>query len=211
MRGLVLSAADLDGSPLLLVDARLASADSSVVLEYGQDTHSTGVPQSNYRVSVSGTLEAMSEVPALGRYIARFANRHQLDPAGMQDGGVALYHLQVGSVQVLEHETAARRLHGSEYRLDYGDAPDHTQREWDNLAHQNYQHLDINEQLATAILGMPRGRWLLTGIDPEGMDFRLGEVFCRLPFPEITTTQKAMGMAIKHYLAEARRRLNIRR
>ncbi|MEE4186683.1 MAG: hypothetical protein V2J12_13025 [Gammaproteobacteria bacterium] len=208
-RGLVLSAADLCGSPLLVVGAELAGAAAEVVLDYGPDSQSVGAPQSDYSVKLQGSLTPMTEVPALGRYIARFASRHRLEPGAMQDGGGALYQLQVSAAELCPSEGDSIGLETTEYLLDYGDAPDHTQREWDNLAHQNYQHLDINEQLVTQMLALPAGRWLLTGLDPEGMDFRLGETFCRLPFPEVAITQKQMGAAIKLYLAEARRRLNI--
>jgi hypothetical protein len=208
-RGVVLSAADLCGSPLVVVGAELAGADAEVVVEYGADSQSVGAPQSDYSVKLQGTLIAMTEVPALGRYIARFANRHRLEPGAMQDGGGALYQLQVSGAELCPAAGDSIGLEAAEYLLDYGDAPDHTQREWDNLVHQNYQHLDINEQLVTQMLGLPAGRWLLTGLDPEGMDFRLGETFCRLPFPAVALTQKELGAAIKHYLVEARRRLNI--
>jgi len=209
-QGVVLSAADLCGAPLLVVGAELASAGAEVAVAYGADSQSVGASQSAYSVRLQGTLVAMTEVPELGRYIARFANRHRLEPGVMQDGGAALYRLEVADVELNPAAGDSIRLTATEYLLDYGDAPDHTQREWDNLVHQNYQHLDINEQLVTQMLAMPAGRWLLTGLDPEGMDFRLGETFCRLPFAQPALTQKDMGVAIKHYLVEARRRLNVK-
>jgi hypothetical protein len=205
MQGGVLSASDLDGSPLVLVPQWLAVGGAEVHVRYAAEFDAKGLPAGS--VTVHGELMPMIEEPALGRYIARFANRQRLDPANMQDGGLALYHLSVSSVSLQTPEGAVKVLQALEYLLDCGDAPDHTQREWDNLVHQNYQHLDINEQLATQILEQPPGRWLLTGLDPEGMDFRLGPVTCRLPFPTLALTQKELNVAIKFYLHEARARL----
>lgn len=198
---LVPTACDLDGSPLLVADADLGECDGCR-LSFAPDG-------AGYGVVLSGALKPMVEGPPLGRYIARFCNRHHRDPSALQDDGVQLYHFEVEAALITAPDESDRPLQAAEYLLAVGDAPEHTLREWDNLAHQNYQHLDINEQLVTQILGRAAGRWLLTGLDPEGMDFRLGRDYCRLPFPEAALERKPMGDAIKAYLKEARARLGI--
>ncbi len=100
-------------------------------------------------------------------------------------------------------------LEPQEFLLETGDAPELTDNEQANLAHQNADHLDISQQLCTQILGQADGEWLLTGLDPEGMDFRCGERRCRLPFPTAAYDRKTLGDAIKAYLKEARARLGI--
>ena len=197
-------ACDLDGSPLLLADPQLGEQAATLVYPAEPD-----LPGAALALTLQGMLQPMKEVPGLGRYIARFCNRHVRPPESLPDGGLALFRLDVSSAKLSADGEPAPTLTGADYLLDFGDAPDHTQKEWDNLAHQNYQHLDINEQLVTQLLGLPRGRWVLTGLDPEGMDFRLGGYHCRLPFPEVLLTYKAMGSAIKTYLIEARTRLGI--
>ena len=206
---LVQVAGDLDGSPLVVAAAGLADNPATSQLLYPPEPAEPLVADPGYGVALTGRLEPMTETPALGRYIARFCNRHGRTPETLQDGGRELYRFAVSETAIQRPDHRDLELNASEYLLEIGDAPDHTHMEWDNLAHQNYQHLDINEQLVHALLDRPPGRWLLTGLDPEGMDFRLDDEYCRLPFPQPAMTYAQMGEYIKADLREARARLGI--
>lgn len=202
-------ACDLDGSPLLVGPPGLGDGSLARRLNYTPEPPEPLVPTSPYGVTLTGHLEPMVEMPELGRYIARFCNRHARGPETLQEGGLELYHFAVTEASISRSDAAEQTLSAAEYLLEINDAPDHTQMEWDNLAHQNYQHLDINEQLVHALLERPSGRWVLTGLDPEGMDFRLGNHYCRLPFPAAAMTYRQMGEFIKIDLTEARTRLGV--
>jgi hypothetical protein len=204
----VASAVDLDGSPLLLLPASFGE-QPGVRIDYAAEPREPLVQSRSYGLTVAGELQPMREEPSLGRYIMRFCNRHQRPPESLTESGLRLFRLEVTTATIAAAGNPSLAMPGADYRLDLGDAPDHTQREWDNLGHQNYQHLDINEQLVIALLERPPGRWVLLGLDPEGMDFRLGHEFCRLPFTEAALTQAEMGREIKAYLVEARTRLGV--
>jgi hypothetical protein len=192
-------AADLDASPLLLAAASLAG--QIVELVYAAEAGEHGCA-----MTLQGELQPMREEPSLGRYIARFCQHQARLPESLPEGGQALFHLQIAEARLSPSDGPEQVLDASTYLLPV-DAPDHTDKEWDNLAHQNYQHLDINEQLVSQLLEMPAGRWVLTGLDPEGMNFRLGDRRVRLPFPEPAYTYAEMGKFIKIYVTEARTRL----
>lgn len=202
-------ACDLDASPLLVGPPQLGDDAVTRQLAYLPEPSEPLVTTPPYGVTLIGRLEPMTETPDLGRYISRYCNRQGRTPDSLPEGGLELYHLAVIDASITRPDHPDQTLSAADYLLDVSDAPDHTQREWDNLAHQNYQHLDINEQLVHALLDRPPGRWVLTGLDPEGMDFRLGHHWCRLPFPAPAMTHRQMGEFIKADLIEARTRLGI--
>ena len=145
----------------------------------------------------------------LPRHELRFYNRYPELDDQQSRRRIELAHAAVRHVEVLRRGTSATQLGPDEYLLEIGEAPELTDNEQANLEHQNTDHMDINEQLCTQILGRKTGEWRLTGLDPEGMDFQFGAQRCRLPFPAAAFDRKSLGDSIKAYLKEARARLGI--
>ena len=52
------------------------------------------------------------------------------------------------------------------------------------VAHMNADHADALSLYARTIAGKADGRWMATGIDPDGMDLALGDETARIPFDE---------------------------
>jgi hypothetical protein len=198
----VLMAADLDGSMLLGLDAGAAPGRDAEVNVALADP---GPGAASYR-SLQTVRLGTADDP---RHLNRFLNRHPEARASLDAGRIGLYCGRPLAVQLLRTGTAPLCLDAAAYLLDFARDPEFTEQEQVNLMHQNSGHLDINLQLATQMLGEPEGRWLLTGLDPEGLDLRCGERRCRLPFPSVVSDRKSMGDAIKAYVKEARARLGI--
>lgn len=196
------AAADLDGSLIIaLPHATDIDPATPVLLAFTDDDSQAA----GYR-----SLHTVNLLPAeLPRQQQRFTNRHPDSAASLADGSLVLLHTELRQVQLLTPDGQRISLEPQEFLLEIGDAPELTDNEQANLAHQNADHLDISQQLCTQILGQDDGEWLLTGLDPEGMDFRCGERRCRLPFPAAAFDRPALGDAIKAYLKEARARLGI--
>jgi hypothetical protein len=197
-----LAATDLDGSLLvaLPVDATVPTG-TTVTLAIADHT----VGQAAYRSLQTVRLEATSAP----RHRQRFVNRQPGTDAALNAGHLQLWHAVPVRVRLLTEGSGNIALGAGDYLLDPGTDPELTEKEQANLEHQNKDHLDINLQLATQMLGEPEGHWLLTGLDPEGMDFVCGDRRGRLPFPEPVFDRPGLGRSIKTYLKEARARLGI--
>jgi hypothetical protein len=197
-----LAAADLDGSLVLALPGNAPVAPGT--------TGTVAMADAVTGVAAYRSLQTVRlELPAAPQQHARFLNRHPTTAAALEAGELRLWHAVPERVRLLTTEGTSIVLDATDYLLDPGTDPELTEKEQANLEHQNKDHLDINLQLATQILGEPSGHWLLTGLDPEGMDFVCGKRICRLPFPEPAYDRKALGTAIKTYLKEARARLGI--
>jgi hypothetical protein len=197
-----LVAADLDGSLLLALPGKyVPPATAEVVVALADALAGPDSYRSLHTVRAMATHEP--------RHALRFRNRHPAAEPMLADGRLVLWHASPARVRLLIPAGDYVELDPAAYLLDPGSDPELTEKEQANLEHQNRDHLDINLQLATQILGEPGGLWLLTGLDPEGMDFVSGDRRCRLPFSEPARDRKSLGAAIKGHLQEARARLGI--
>lgn len=198
----VFSACDLDGTPILGMDKRaaadLAAQQSEVTLVFIDEDPAAALGEL-YAVHMHGPLHTSTAA----RHALRFRSRHP-DCAAQ-----AFLTPGIRAVDVVAPDAEMTTLEPDDYRIEIGDAPELTDNEQANLEHQNQDHLDINEQLVTQLLERPPGAWLLTGLDPEGMDFRCGRELCRLPFEQPAFDRPALGAAIKGYVKIARAQLGI--
>lgn len=197
-----LTAADLDGSLLVALagDATMA-AGTTATLAIADNSAGPAA----YRSLQSVRLEA----PCAPRQRQRFLNRHPGTDAALDAGQLRLWHAVPLRIRLLTAGAGSTTVQAGDYVLDPGTDPELTEQEQANLEHQNTGHLDINLQLVTQVLGEPEGHWLLSGLDPEGMDFVCGDRRCRLAFPQAAFDRPALGTAIKTYLKAARATLGI--
>lgn len=198
----VLSACDLDGTPILGIDARaaekLTAGHPEVTLVFIDEDPAAALGEL-YTVQIRGQLKTSN----ISRHALRFGSRH---PDHSQ---LALLTPRISAVNVVAPDAQITTIDPGDYRIEIGHAPELTDNEKANLEHQNQDHLDINEQLVSQLLERPPGLWLLTGLDPEGMDFRCGRELCRLPFEQPAFDRPTLGNAIKGYLKIARAQLGI--
>jgi hypothetical protein len=212
-------ACDYNGTPILGLENDPTSLERlktnpDVCLIYNDDA------DENYEVRIYGK----ARMTPYKRHRTRFLYRHPkfsndvIDQAYTifpeLDGDTAnqkrvIYRVIVEKVEIKTSDGQVTTLDSAAYILQYGDDPDITEIEVENLVHQNERHLDINQQLVTQILGYEDGEWLMTGLDPEGMDFRCGDTYCRLPYPEHVVDRETTFFPIGTYLKEARAKLGI--
>jgi heme iron utilization protein len=179
---LVLVAADLDASPLLLLSdlaqhSRNIAVDPRVsLLLDGTGGHADRLD--GPRLSVLGQAEAVADRHLLARFTARHPS--SLFYAGFAD--FRLYRLRVerghlvagfGRIEWIEWE----RL------LFAGDIAALAAAEQSLVAEMNRDRLALIGRCARQILGRAETGWQATGIDPEGIDLRCGGDIARIDFP----------------------------
>ena len=92
----------------------------------------------------------------------------------------------------------AADLKASDLIINLADAAEIVEIEESAIAHMNADHPDTVRLYATKLLGEADGGWLVTGVDPDGLDLALGARTARLPFAERVTN----GLALRKTLAE---------
>jgi len=179
---LVQVALDLDGTPILLVSGlaehtRNMERDARVGLLF-DGTGGLDAPLTGPRVSVLGRAER-SEAP---RHRARFLARHP--DAGMYAGfgDFGVWRVAVERAQLVAGFGRIHRIAADELLPAVDRVAMLAEQEPAIVAHLNAEHADILRQCATARLGQPDGGWIVTGIDPDGLDLRWGSRTARLDF-----------------------------
>ena len=192
---LVLVAADLDASPLLLL-SDLAQHSRNIAVEPrvsllldGTRGHADRLD--GPRLSVLGQAEAVADP----RLLARFTARH---PSSALYAGFAdfrLYRIVVerghlvagfGRIEWIEREPllfagAIAALAGAEPSL---------------LAEMNQDHGALLDRCARQMLGRTETGWQATGLDPEGIDLRCGADTARIEFSAPALTPEAAARAL---------------
>lgn len=171
-----------DGAPVLLMSTLAvhtrnleARPQASILLaQTGK-----GDPLAHPRLTVSGTL-ARDADPALR---ARFLARHPKSElyAGFPDFSFwrmtpTGFHLNGGFARAADFAPAA-------VLTDLAGADDLVAVEASALAHLNADHADALRLYAARLDGQAEGRWLATGVDPEGLDLAAGDRTARISFP----------------------------
>ena len=177
-------ATDTDGTPVFLASrlslhTRNIDTDPRCSILFA--TLGRGDPMAaSARVSVVGRAERTDE-PRIRR---RFLSRHPKAAFYADFADFSFFRLVVESV----HPNAgfARATQGplTSVLLDLAGCEALIEAEEGAVEHMNEDHAEALALYATKLLGLPDGRWLATGIDPEGLDIVQGEETGRLLFPE---------------------------
>ncbi len=189
---LVLVALDHDASPLLLLSnladhTKNLHQDPRAALLF-DGTGGWRDPLAGPRASLLGRIQACNDE----RLKARFLARH---PNAAVYAGFADFHL---------HRMAVERVHlvagfGEIHWLDAGavlfdttDAGTLAAAEPDIVAHMNADHGAAVRAIAIEIACLPGEDFSMSGIDPEGADFRSGEGSARVVFQTpVNTAEEA--------------------
>lgn len=179
---LVLLALDLDASPLLLLSnlaehSRNIARDSRLSLLI-DGTAGLDDPLTGSRATLTGSV-AIADAPHL---LARFTSRH---PSAAGYAGFAdfhLYRMQVSRAHLVAGFGRIRWIEGGDVLLA-GDHSALADAEPAIIQHMNEDHADAVQRIAIGANAKgPREGWRMTGIDPEGADFRSGGAIARAQF-----------------------------
>lgn len=181
---LVLTACDHSARPLLLISdlaehSRNLAADARAALLF-DGTAGLASPLTGARVTVLGRLERCNAPDLAGRYVARHPD------AGMYRdfADFHFYRMDVERAHLVAGFGSIQWIPGEELLFDVAGFADLAPAEKDIVEHMNEDHADAVALYATALLDRPPGDWIMTGIDPEGMDLRAGGSVARLAFAE---------------------------
>jgi putative heme iron utilization protein len=201
---LVLIAADLDASPLLLLSdlaqhSRNIAFDPRVSLLFDGTTGYRD-PLTGPRLTVIGQAKAVEDP----RGLARFTSHH---PTSAVYSGFADFRLYRVAVERGHLVAGFGRIHWIEGRdlLFTADAAALAAAEPEILGHMNEHHADAVADYARGLLGRVGADWRMTGIDPEGADLQRDGETARLDFAEPVLTPAAARATLVELAQNARK------
>jgi hypothetical protein len=180
---LVLSAADHDGAPLLLLSAlaehsrNLLGDDGRMALLF-DGTAGLVDPLEGARLTLLGRAERALEP----RQRARFLARHPTARTYASFGDFSLYRIAPTHAHLVAGFGRIEWLEGAILLLDAAPFAELIAAEPDIIAHMNQDHTDALLLYATRLCSQPAGPWRMTGIDAEGCDLRAGALSARVDF-----------------------------
>lgn len=204
---LVLSAADSDGRPLLLLSelaehTKNIEADDRVSLLF-DGTQGLADPLTGPRATVQGRI-TRTEAP---RRRARYLARHPSAARYADFGDFAFYVVDPIRVHLVAGFGRITWIEGDSWLYDRNAAEALASHEAGIVDHMNTDHADAIALYATALLGLPAGDWRMAGIDPDGIDLALDGRLARLPFDESVEDPQAARTALVRMAQAARRRV----
>jgi putative heme iron utilization protein len=207
---LVNVATDSDGAPLILI-SRLSTHTANLELDGRASlllaSSGKGDPLAHPRLTLIGSfLQIKREDQREPRLRQRFLARHPKSElyAGFAD--FSFWRLDAVSAHLNGGFARAADLKAADVLTDVSGADNLIEAEAGAVAHMNNDHADAVRLYATKLLGGDDGPWQLTGIDPDGLDFGLGDATLRLPFPQHVLTADQLRKTVVDLAAKARAR-----
>jgi hypothetical protein len=201
---LVLTAADIEASPLLLL-SDLAQHSRNIAFDPRISLLIDGTagyrdPLTGPRLTVIGQARAVADPLRL----ARFTAHHTTSAAYSGFADFRLYRVAVERGHLV---AGFGRIHWIESRdlLFTADAAALAAAEPEILRHMNEHHADAVADCARDLLGRVGADWRMTGIDPEGADLQRDGEPARLDFAEPVLTPAAARAALVELAQNARK------
>ena len=200
---LVMMAADLDASPILLISG-LAEHTKNILRDdrvsllvdgtQGLDERLTGA-----RITVQGRIARTSDETCRRRYLARH-------PSAAAYAGFADFAFFRVAVERAHLVAGFGRIHWVERDalLWTGDTTALAAAEADVVAHMNKDHADAVQLYATRLLGRSGDGWTMTGCDPEGCDLARGAETARLDFDKPVSDAEGARVELVRLVKRAR-------
>lgn len=200
---LVTVATDLDGAPLLFLSGlslhtRNLKRDGRGSLLFA--VAGKGDPLAHPRLTLVGQF-APNDAPELKR---RFLAKHPKAQLYAELPDFAIWRLSVTGVHLNGGFARAAALAPADILLDLTGADALIAAEAEAVAHMNEDHADAVSLYATRLAGEAPGAWVVTGIDPEGLDLAAGDRTARVPFPRWVMAPGVLAKSLKEMAAEAR-------
>jgi heme iron utilization protein len=189
---LVLLSLDLDATPLLLL-SDLAEHSQNIAREPRVSLLVDGTaglvdPLTGPRASLVGQAHIRRDE----RLVARYVVRHPSAAAYAAFADFKLYAIDIERAHLVAGFGKIHWVEGADVRLS-GDCSALAAAEPEILAHMNRDHADAIARM------LGRGpHWRMTGIDPEGADFRREGEIARLDFmTEVRDAQRARAELVR--------------
>lgn len=199
---LVQTACAGDGAPLMMMSdlarhSRNIAADARVSLLYAK-SGPEAVGQT--RVSVMGRA-VRTDDPALRE---RFMRRHFNARDYLAFTDFRLYRMEIETAHFIGGFGRIETLPGSDVVLPSGIDGELAAAEADIVDHMNSDHVDALQLYAHNLAGRPGFGWIMTGLDPEGLDLARHGTEARIDFPETVTDSGAARAALVQLAHKAR-------
>jgi len=190
---LVTVACDVDASPLLLLSgladhSRNLAVDDRACLLFEAASNLPN-PQTGARVSLTGTLSISKDESLARRFLARHPGAARY--AGFAD--FAFYRMAVERAHFVGGFGRAAWFGASKFLFDKQMSQAVADAEADILDDVNRTYGDGIPALARTLFGGTGKAWKITGLDPEGVDFRCRNTFRRHEFDESAGSVRILG------------------
>lgn len=199
---LVLVAADLDASPLLLLSdlaqhSRNIAFDPRVSLLFdGTEGHSDRLD--GPRLTLLGQAETETDP----RFLSRFSARHPSSAAYAGFADFRIYRIVVERGHLVAGFGRIEWIDGSDLLLAV-DSAALAAVEPAVMAELNQARAAAIDSCAQKLLGRAETGWRATGIDPEGIDLRRAGDAARLDFPATAPTPETARAAFEELAQKA--------
>lgn len=202
---LVTVATTPEGEPILLISdiavhTRNVKRDPRVSLLMVAPGGEDGDPLAGARLTVSGTIAADTDANHKRRFLAR----HPESTGHAKFKDFNFYRVAVSAAHLVAGFGRIYSLTPGDLLVDCSDCAALLASEEGAVEHMNDDHAEALSLYATALLGMPEGKWTTTGADPLGLDLRAGVLRARLNFPEKVTNGGELRAVLVHFAKEAR-------
>ncbi len=211
---LVLLACDHDASPILLLSdlaehtKNLAAEPQAALLVDG--TAGREDPLTGPRASLLGELRPVEDDALAVRLEARFLARHPGAQAYAQFKDFRVTRMAVERGHLVAGFGRIHWLEAPDILFDAGAYAALAEAEAAIVAHMNEDHTEALRLIAERLLGLssPKpeggGVWVMTGIDPEGLDLRRGAQLARAEFDKPVRDAESARAALAGLTRRAR-------
>lgn len=192
---LAMVACGQDAAPLLLLSdlaehSRNLAAEARASLLY-DGTAGLDSPLTGARATLLGRIEKCDDAGLRARYLRRHPEAERY--AGFAD--FSLYRMAVERAHLVAGFGEIHWL-AAEAVVD-GEATALAESEAGIVDHMNADHADAVALYAGRLLGLDGDDWVMTGIDPEGLDLRRGRTVARLAFDgRVTDAETARAVLV---------------
>jgi heme iron utilization protein len=188
---LVTVATAMDGSPLLLLSGLsahtqnlLADSRASILLTQPGTGEARGDPLAHPRLTVTGMVELLTSQAAHANARGRFLACHPKSALYADFGDFGFWRLNVHLAHLNGGFARAAQFDADVLLTSMAGAEALAAIEAEAIEHMNKDHKAAVQYYATSLLGLRKGAWRISAIDPEGMVLTLGGECARLEFPE---------------------------
>lgn len=181
-------ATDMDGTPLTLVSGLSAHtaailADSRCSLLLGEP--GKGDPLAYPRISLFCKAKRVERGSSEhDRVERRYLSRHPKARLYSAFADFSFFRLEIEQASLNGGFGRAYLLDRAEIVIPESVTTQLVEGEQSAISHMNEDHLAAIERYAVRLAGAGKGRWLITGLDPDGFDIACGDEIRRFFFPQ---------------------------
>ncbi|MEM9207748.1 MAG: DUF2470 domain-containing protein [Pseudomonadota bacterium] len=162
-----------------------------------------GDPLAHPRVSLKGQVRLQDgEVHERAR--RRYLARHPSAATYIDFDDFSLWRLEPERVSFIAGFGRACQMSGDDVTTSCADWDAWHAMEAGAVEHMNDDHRDATQLYATVLLGADDGDWIITGLDPDGVDIALGDLHRRLNYDEALEDAAALRPKLVDLVREAR-------